>query len=157
MVFTSSYEYYVVVSIAFIQLAMLLSLLYQAFREPKKNLENEQNEVSINTSSTAISQFELDEPPKKVFNATNINEATRNINEEEIRVLSFLLSRGGKAYQAEIAKELGLPKSTVTRIVRRLYERGFITVRRVGRFSYVQITDVDYVSDAVSKSRLNQP
>ncbi|WP_243678514.1 winged helix-turn-helix domain-containing protein [Vulcanisaeta distributa] len=55
-----------------------------------------------------------------------------------------------------MARELGLPKSTVSRIIRRLHDKGLITVRRVGRFSYVQVTDIDYVSDIVSRLGLDK-
>ncbi len=49
-----------------------------------------------------------------------------------------------------------MPKSTVSRIIRRLHDKGLITVRRVGRFSYVQVTDIDYVSDIVSRLGLDK-
>lgn len=155
MVFAGSYDYYVVIAIAFIQLTVLASLIYQIFSESRKHMEKEQ-EYPRSPGSSSVRQLEFDTPNNKLQRVIDVNTSIKNINEDEVRVLSFLLSKGGEAYQAEIARELGLPKSTVSRIIRRLYEKGLITVRRVSRFSYVQVTDMDYVNDIVSKLRYDQ-
>jgi len=42
MVFAGSYDYYVVIAIAFIQLTVLASLIYQIFSESRKHMEKEQ-------------------------------------------------------------------------------------------------------------------
>lgn len=54
------------------------------------------------------------------------------LGESEKRVYEFLLERGGEAYQSEICEALGLSKSTVSEIVRRLELRGLVEVRREG-------------------------
>ena len=155
MVFVNSYDYYVVITIAFIQLTVLASLIYQIFSESRKHMEKEQ-EYPKSSETSSVRQLEFDTPNNKLQRIIDVNTSIKNINEDEVKVLSFLLSKGGEAYQAEIARELGLPKSTVSRIIRRLYEKGLITVRRVSRFSYVQVTDMDYVNDIVSKLRYDQ-
>ncbi|ADN51113.1 helix-turn-helix transcriptional regulator [Vulcanisaeta distributa] len=151
MVMMSIYNYYLVVSAALIQFAVLSSFIYQIFKEARKPIDKDVGNVKVNKSSTVVNQLEFDTMSRSKEGAVDVNELIANINEDEIRVLSYLLSRGGDAYQAEIARELGLPKSTVSRIIRRLHDRGLITVRRVGRFSYVQVTDIDYVSDIISR------
>ena len=150
-------NYYVVISIAFIQLVVLSSLLYQIFKETKRPMEKEQDNAKVSNASSSISQLEFDTHSRNRASNVGIDSLSGSINEDEVRVLSYLLSRGGEAYQAEIARELELPKSTVSRIIRRLHEKGLVTVRRVSRFSYVQVTDIDYVSDLINKSRLNKP
>ncbi|WP_252901142.1 helix-turn-helix transcriptional regulator [Vulcanisaeta sp. JCM 14467] len=152
MVLVSTYDYYLVASVALIQFAVLASFIYQVFKESRKPMDKEVERVRVNRSSTVINQLEFDAASKNRAGTSDVNESFVNINEDEVRVLSYLLNKGGDAYQAEIARELGLPKSTVSRIIRRLHDKGLITVRRVGRFSYVQITDIDYVSDIVNKS-----
>ncbi|WP_188602696.1 helix-turn-helix domain-containing protein [Vulcanisaeta souniana] len=144
------------VSIALIQIAILSSFIYQVFRESKKPIEKERDNVRVATSRTSVSQLEFDETASKAVTSNKaMSELSDAVNEDEISVLSFLLSKGGETYQAEIARELGLPKSTVSRIIRRLHDKGLVTVRRVSKYSYVQITDMDYVSDLISRSRLN--
>ncbi|BDR91362.1 helix-turn-helix transcriptional regulator [Vulcanisaeta souniana] len=156
MVLMNLYNYYIMVSIALIQIAILSSFIYQVFRESKKPIEKERDNVRVATSRTSVSQLEFDETASKAVTSNKaMSELSDAVNEDEISVLSFLLSKGGETYQAEIARELGLPKSTVSRIIRRLHDKGLVTVRRVSKYSYVQITDMDYVSDLISRSRLN--
>ena len=156
MALISTYNYYLVISIALIQFTVLTSFIYQVFRESRKPMDKETERTQVNRSSSVINQLEFDTVSRNKGGVVDVNELIANINEDEVRVLSYLLSKGGDAYQAEIARELGLPKSTVSRIIRRLHDKGLITVRRVGRFSYVQITDIDYVSDIISKSGLDK-
>ena len=152
MVLINTYNYYLVFSVALIQFAVLTSFIYQVFKESRRPIDKDAEKAQVNRSSSAINQLEFDTVNRNRGSTVDVNELITNINEDELRVLSYLLSKGGDAYQAEIARELGLPKSTVSRIIRRLHDKGLITVRRVGRFSYVQITDIDYVSDIISKS-----
>ncbi|MGC8606222.1 MAG: helix-turn-helix transcriptional regulator [Vulcanisaeta sp.] len=156
MTLMSIYNYYLIISIALIQFAVLSSLIYQVFKESKKPIDKESDNSRINKSSSTISQLEFDAVNRNKQGTVGITELINNINEDEVKVLSFLLNKGGDAYQAEIARELELPKSTVSRIIRRLHDKGLITVRRVGRFSYVQVTDIDYVSDIISKLGSNK-
>jgi uncharacterized membrane protein len=154
MAITYPYYYYVMVTVALIQLATLSSLLYQVIKESRRHVEGGQSPVK-SLELSYVNQLEFDRPSRnpQITVSTESSESIRVIDEDEVKVLAFLLSRGGETYQAEIARELGLPKSTVSRIIRRLYEKGLITVRRVGRFSYVRITDVDYANELINKSR----
>ncbi|MCG2863373.1 MAG: MarR family transcriptional regulator [Vulcanisaeta sp.] len=154
MAITYPYYYYVMVTVALIQLATLSSLLYQVIKESRRHVEGGQSPVK-SLELSYVNQLEFDMPSRnpQITVSTESSESIRVIDEDEVKVLAFLLSRGGETYQAEIARELGLPKSTVSRIIRRLYEKGLITVRRVGRFSYVRITDVDYVNELINRSR----
>ncbi|WP_243668363.1 helix-turn-helix transcriptional regulator [Vulcanisaeta sp. JCM 16161] len=156
MVLMSTYNYYLVISIALIQFAVLSSFIYQIFKESRKPIDKDVENTRVNKSSSIVNQLEFDTVSRSRVDTADVSELITNINEDEVRVLSYLLNRGGDAYQAEIARELGLPKSTVSRIIRRLHDKGLITVRRVGRFSYVQITDIDYVSDIISRLGLDK-
>ncbi len=156
MVLMSAYDYYFVISVALIQFAVLSSFMYQVFRESRRSMDRDVDEMMVGKSSSVINQLEFDSVGRNRGNTINADELTASINEDEAKVLSYLLNRGGDAYQAEIARELGLPKSTVSRIIRRLHDKGLITVRRVGRFSYVQVTDIDYVSDIISRLGLDE-
>ena len=76
------------------------------------------------------------------------------LSQDEIRVLRFLLERGGECYQMEIYRTLGLPKSTVTKIVHRLSEKGLLIVERRGRYNYVKLAQKDQVRKLVSVAQL---
>ncbi|WP_054857612.1 MarR family transcriptional regulator [Vulcanisaeta sp. JCM 16159] len=121
-------NYYLIVSVALIQFVILSSFIYQIFKESKKPIDKESENTKTSESSTTISQLEFDTISRNKRDIVNYSESI-NVNEDEVRVLSYLLNRGGDAYQAEIARELGLPKSTVSRIIRRLHDKGLVTVR----------------------------
>ncbi|WP_054854284.1 MarR family transcriptional regulator [Vulcanisaeta distributa] len=123
-------NYYLIVSVALIQFVILSSFIYQIFKESKKPIDKELENTKTSESSTTISQLEFDTISRNKGDMVNYSESI-NVNEDEVRVLSYLLNRGGgDAYQAEIARELGLPKSTVSRIIRRLHDKGgLVTVR----------------------------
>ena len=158
MALASAYNYYLVISVALIQFAVLSSFMYQVFRESRRQVDRDVGSVRVNRSLSVstINQLEFDYVSRSRESVAEPDELAMSINEDEAKVLSYLLNRGGDAYQAEIARELGLPKSTVSRIIRRLHDKGLITVRRVGKFSYVQVTDMDYVSDIISRLGLDE-
>ena len=55
------------------------------------------------------------------------------LGEVDAKVLEYVRRRGG-AYEADVAGELGIPRTTVFRAVRRLEERGLVRVeKREGR------------------------
>jgi len=58
---------------------------------------------------------------------------------EEEMILDLLRARGGEAYQYEIVRELGLPKTTAWRIVMRLKEKGFIDVEKRYGMNYLRL------------------
>jgi uncharacterized membrane protein len=55
----------------------------------------------------------------------------RELNEYERSILSYLESRGGSAFEIDISRDLGMPRTTVWRSVRRLEEYGFVYIRKV--------------------------
>jgi uncharacterized membrane protein len=56
-------------------------------------------------------------------------------------IIKALKDAGEKGLlQSEIARITGLPKSSISRRVRRLEEEGFVEVKRVGKYSYVYLT-----------------
>jgi len=56
-------------------------------------------------------------------------------------IIKALKDAGEKGLlQSEIARITGLPKSSISRRVRRLEEEGFVKVKRVGKYSYVYLT-----------------
>jgi uncharacterized membrane protein len=55
------------------------------------------------------------------------------LGEVDAKILDYVRRRGG-AYEADVARELGIPRTTVSRAVRRLEERGLVRVeKREGR------------------------
>jgi DNA-binding transcriptional ArsR family regulator len=57
------------------------------------------------------------------------------------KIIKALKAAGGKGLtQTEIARLTGLPKSSVSRRIRRLEQDGYITVKRVGKHNYIYLT-----------------
>jgi uncharacterized membrane protein len=63
--------------------------------------------------------------------------AADDLNEVDKAILKLLTERQGVLYQSEITKELGLPKSTVHKSLRRLSEAGYVDIQKRGRFNVV--------------------
>jgi uncharacterized membrane protein len=64
-------------------------------------------------------------------------EAADNLHDVDKAILKLLTERQGILYQSEITKELGLPKSTVHKSLRRLSEAGYVEIQKRGRFNVV--------------------
>jgi Sugar-specific transcriptional regulator TrmB. len=65
--------------------------------------------------------------------STSRQRQQTDLGEVDAKVLEYVRSRGG-AYEADVARELGIPRTTVFRAVRRLEERGLVRVeKREGR------------------------
>lgn len=63
-------------------------------------------------------------------------------DQASILILKALRESGGRGLtQAEISKVTRLPKSSVSRRIRRLEEEGFVEVKRVGKYNYVFLTN----------------
>ena len=63
-------------------------------------------------------------------------------DQASILIIKALRDSGIKGLtQAEISKVTGLPKSSVSRRIRRLEEEGFVEVKRVGKYNYVFLTN----------------
>ncbi|MEM4718077.1 MAG: winged helix-turn-helix transcriptional regulator [Desulfurococcaceae archaeon] len=57
-------------------------------------------------------------------------------------LLKLLKESGNRGLsQAEITKHTGLPKSSISRRIRRLEEEGLIEVKRVGKYNYLYLTN----------------
>ncbi|MEM1597183.1 MAG: helix-turn-helix domain-containing protein [Pyrobaculum sp.] len=95
-----------------IQVAVVLFAAYTGRRRLKKLINNAQN-------NTEVEPVEEDLP--------DVDKA----------ILKLLAERQGVVYQSEIIKELGLPKSTVHKALRRLSEGGYVEIQKRGRLNVV--------------------
>jgi len=59
------------------------------------------------------------------------------LSEVDERILAYLGERGG-AYESEIVRDLGIPRTTVFRAVRRLEEAGLVAVEKRGGRNFVR-------------------
>lgn len=54
-----------------------------------------------------------------------------NLNDYEVSILKYLESRGGSAFEIDISRDLGIPRTTVWRSVRRLEDLGMVRISKV--------------------------
>ncbi len=59
------------------------------------------------------------------------------ISEEEAEIISILRKLGGRAYQSDIIKLSGLPRSTAWRYIRKLEEKGFLRIVKKNRENFI--------------------
>ncbi len=59
----------------------------------------------------------------------------------EERIISLLRERDGREYQSTIIREIGEPRATVWRKLRRMEREGKIRLRKEGRLTLVELTD----------------
>lgn len=76
---------------------------------------------------------------KKLMNNTQntLDIDTSDLHDIDRAILKFIGDRQGLVYQSEIVKEMGLPKSTVHKALRRLVEGGYVEMQKRGRFNVV--------------------
>ncbi|MEZ0319816.1 MAG: helix-turn-helix domain-containing protein [Pyrobaculum sp.] len=78
---------------------------------------------------------------KRLINDTQVNTEVESANEDlpdiDKAILKLLAERQGVVYQSEIIKELGLPKSTVHKALRRLSDGGYVEIQKRGRLNVV--------------------
>nr|KJR74320.1 MAG: membrane-associated transcriptional regulator [Thermoproteus sp. AZ2] len=74
-----------------------------------------------------------------VFALLARRQGPAELNETDKAILTYLKRHGG-AYEAEIARDLGIPRTTVFKAVRRLEERGLVKVEKRDGRNYVEAT-----------------
>ncbi|WP_460172914.1 helix-turn-helix transcriptional regulator [Vulcanisaeta sp. JCM 14467] len=68
--------------------------------------------------------------------------STLSLNDYEMAIIRYLRSRGGSAFEVDISRDLGIPRTTVWRSVRRLEELGIVRITKVeGRNMAMLIRD----------------
>lgn len=62
-----------------------------------------------------------------------------NLNKDEQEVLLYIAEKGGRAKQAEIRNDLGIPRTTTWRILRRLEKEGLVKLSKVNNETLVEL------------------
>jgi uncharacterized membrane protein len=62
-----------------------------------------------------------------------------DLREEEIEAIKFLVGKGGEAFEAELFKNLNIPRTTVWRMIRRLEKVGIIRIDKFRRQNLIVI------------------
>lgn len=94
------------------------------------------------SKETSVNKLETESMNLESSEEIEIMPIIRNqvrLSVEELKIIKFLFDKGGEAYQVEIYKTLNLPKSSTSRILRRLAEKGFIEIERRGKYNYVRL------------------
>ncbi len=114
-----------------------------------EKIEVEQSERRVEGKVEEKSRVDTVPEPIIVREDNTMRKIIAQLTLDELKVLKFLISRGGECYQMEIYRTLNLPKSTVTKIVHRLSERGLLIVERRGRYNYVKLKNVENVRNII--------
>jgi len=61
------------------------------------------------------------------------------LDEREREVVALLRKLGGRAPQYELCERLNIPKSTMSRIIRRLEEKGIVRIVKSGRYNIIEL------------------
>lgn len=76
----------------------------------------------------------------------SLQSSTQNVvgndvqgDELEMKIIELLVERGGSMYQSEVRNILGLPKSTLHKVLNRMAQKGLIEIRKEGRFNVVTL------------------
>lgn len=79
-----------------------------------------------------------------------------SFTDDELMVMKYVLQNNGQAAQANIGKDLNIPKASLSRMIKRLMENGLITVEKRGRYNYVMITNKEYVEKILRSSSIDE-
>ncbi|GEM_PF-6586096 len=141
---------------------ILISLSLLGRRKEKAKLKIEKlkaSEKDEDTTSLQVREIVTDRDTKEANfeggdSESEVVEVDTSIrfSKDEIKILQYLLDKNGEAYQVELYKNLNIPKSTVTRILRKLVDRGLIVIERRGKYNYVKLTDRSYVKNLLNST-----
>ncbi len=121
--------------------------------EQKEMVSEKNTDTKLSISSEEEKEIEKILEPVIVREEDNVRRVLAQLTQDELRVLRFLVEKGGECYQMEIYRTLKLPKSTVTKIVHRLSERGLLIIERRGRYNYVKLRDLQSVKNIVLSAK----
>ncbi|AFK22370.1 helix-turn-helix domain-containing protein [Pyrococcus sp. ST04] len=62
-----------------------------------------------------------------------------NLNEDERAVIMYIAEHGGEVRQADIRNELGIPRTTTWRILKRLERLGILTLKKVNNETWAKL------------------
>jgi len=93
----------------------------------------------------ALSKRGVKEPevevPKEIEPDGRMKDITSALDESERRILEFLMQKGGKSQQNHIGRELGFPKSSLSRAIGGLEARNLVETEKLGRIKRVELSD----------------
>lgn len=78
---------------------------------------------------------------KKESLKKNTRVILKLMNADEKKLVEILIDNHGKALQAELTRLPGMNKVKSHRIVRKLEERGVITIEKYGKTNYIKLND----------------
>jgi hypothetical protein len=80
------------------------------------------------------------EGPKPVRPDRHMNDILSALDENERKIIELLMEKGGESLQNKMTRELGFPKSSMSRAVGGLEARGLIETEKLGRIKRVKLS-----------------
>ena len=71
--------------------------------------------------------------------STSTQPPDPELSQVDVEILRALEARGGEALQSELQRTLGIPKSTLSRRLHRLQEKGYVEIERIGGVNRVRL------------------
>jgi len=79
--------------------------------------------------------------PKEIKPDGHMKDVLQALDENERTLLEFLMQRGGKSLQNKMTRELGWPKSSMSRALGGLEARNIIKTEKLGRIKRVELSE----------------
>jgi DNA-binding MarR family transcriptional regulator len=81
------------------------------------------------------------ESSKKIKPDKHMSDILSALDENEKKIVEFLMAGGGKSQQNKIGRELGFPKASLSRALGALEARDLVKTEKLGRLKRVELSD----------------
>lgn len=132
--------YWVYIIAAVIILAVISLRLYKAKKEIKlKVKEKKKKELKEGTEKREAEK--KDDSKKQIWLSRRSQDLMQTLKKREKEIVSFLLENNFKATQSQIRYDLGIPKTSLTRLLDGLVLKKILEIEKVGKLKKVRLTD----------------
>jgi len=82
----------------------------------------------------------LRKPKRKKRSASRKDDIMKTLNHKEINVVKYLTEKYKFVSQNELAREVGIPKTSLIRVIDSLKDKNIIEIESIGKFKKIKLT-----------------